>query len=166
MSTPTLNLLQVIGCVLALALQLIATISAQPLRRLLSSRVWSLLMMLNLLIFARRFISLMEIGFGWHGADYQSTVVVVGLAVSLFMMGTVVHLRRFVGGEREKALDLAHATVKLAEEKQAKDSLAYQLALHFIRLREEREDLAVKTAHDTKRAKSASDRAIHDATTT
>ena len=134
-----IDLLQVAGCVLALVLQLLATILAQSLRHLVSSRAWLLLMLLNMAVAARRFVSLLEIGWSWNGQWYETTVVLLGLCVSMFMMGTVVHLRRHIAMERKKSVELANATMELAHHvPKGEDSLAYQLALHFIRMREER----------------------------
>ena len=140
------NILQISICVLALTLQAVATMLATPLRPLVSPGTWRLIMLLTLAVFGRRLVSLIQLVWGWSGGSYHWVTVSVGMCVSLAMMGAVVHLRRYIRAERRKAVELAVATIDLARHANAENSVAYQLALHFVRLREERERLAADTA--------------------
>lgn len=132
----------VAACVVAIGLQILATALAQPVRRLVPVRAWMFLIILNFLVLVRRLTTLADVGFGWVGVTHDIVVVVLAMAISVFMLCTVVHLRRYTASERTRAFALASATVALAEKTNTQDSLAFQLATHFVRLREERERLA------------------------
>ncbi|MBV5344040.1 MAG: hypothetical protein JZU63_00100, partial [Rhodoferax sp.] len=72
--------------------------------------------------------------------------VIVGLGVSVFMLMTVTDLRKHLARERARVMALADAAIKLAVEAKKEDSMAYQLAVHFIALRKDRADAVAEAA--------------------
>jgi hypothetical protein len=124
----TLDSAQMGILVIAILLQIYATILVRPLRKLTIRRLWFALMGLNYCVLARRFLSLAEVGFGWRTENYHSITTLIGLAVSCFMLLAVFRLRVHLLREKE----LAEETVRLAEQTKSENSAAYRLALYFI----------------------------------
>ena len=135
MTVQTLDMIQLVGASLALLLQAVALVLVQPMRKLVPKLSWRCLMTLNAFILMRRALSLLEVSFGWNGQGYESATVAIGFLVSIFMLLTVTSLRSHIARERQKAVELALATMDLAKETKKEDSVAYQLALYFIEQR-------------------------------
>lgn len=123
---------QVTVAILALLLQIAATIKVQPLRKLVPNRLWIILMGLNFCVMSRRVLSIAEIIFGWSGQGYETVAVLVGMSVSVMMYASVIGIRQHLDAERKKAIEVAHAVV----DAHPRDTLSYQLAEHFIQMRE------------------------------
>lgn len=135
---------------IALALQIAATFMARPLRKMTPPNLWRVLMLLNGFIMLRRVLSVAEVVYKWQTERYESVTVVVGLGVSIWMLATVVLLRRYAYNERERLKtvaqnlkDVSAAAVnelvhvaQVHKDYKVEDSLAYKLAVHFIEQRE------------------------------
>jgi hypothetical protein len=145
--------IHIFGTLTAVALQMYAIILAQPFRRFMPRRTWQLFMALNLCVLSRLVLSFMEIVFDWRGNAYENLAVLVGLFVSSFMLLAVISLRAYIMSERKRLVELARATLDLALETKKEDSVAYQLALHFIELRET-QDTAIADAKNGSKLRS------------
>ena len=135
MDYSVLDIAQLVVAIVAMVLQIAATILARPLRRLMHRSLWSLLMALNAFVLLRRVLSIIEVGFDWRGNVYESVAVLVGLGVSVFMLLVVVRLRRHLEAERRQLREMAAAAINLATAHNDTRSLAYQLAVHFVSLK-------------------------------
>jgi len=131
-----LDKVQLAIAVVALALQLLATFMARPLREITPRRLWLCLMTLNFFVLLRRSLSLAQVGFGWSGQHYENVAVLDGLAVSVFMVLSIHGLRKHLLKSKQDATELAAATLELAQEVKAESSAAYRLALYFIQRKE------------------------------
>lgn len=129
-------MVQILVLIVALALQLYATYLVLPLRKLVQANLWRLLMVLNLFVIFRRMLTAIEVGIGWSGQWYESLAAIVGLGVSVFMLKVVINLRKFIEIEQKRTVELASAMLNAGKCYHAENSLAYQLAEHFIRQHE------------------------------
>lgn len=153
-----LDLLQTGISSTALALQAIALWLTWKLRDMLPARLWRVLLVLSFFVLSRRLLSTIEITFDWKTRNYESLAVLIGSGVSVCMLLVLVRLRTYLQAERQRreklalavkaetkrVAEIAEATLALAKEVQVErviveKSLAYQLALHFIRQREKLE---------------------------
>lgn len=141
----------------ALFLQIAATCLACPLRAITPLKVWTTLILLNFSIMSVRFLSVLNIS-GWQNEMYQGVRVTLGMIVSVFMLATVILLRRHVMSEnkrreelatkvaieRKNLRDMSVATVAMVQEVNCdheyklEDSPAYRLAQYYIKQQQQK----------------------------
>jgi hypothetical protein len=139
----TLDNAQLATAIVAITLQLIATLLARPLRKITPRKLWLALMSLNLLVLARRALSVLQLGVDWRGETYDTVATVVGFGVSVTMLASILYLKKHLIKQKEDAsrlisrtTELAKETVKLAHQTRTEDTVAYRLAHYFIEQRE------------------------------
>jgi hypothetical protein len=143
-----LDKVQLVGAVAAIVIQITATLLARPLKRVAPLRLWIYIMALNVFVLARRFLSLSEVQFGWNGTVYDSIAVFIGVGVSIFMLLTVLNLRKYLMREDANTISLAKATLLLAQDAaivaKPEASGALKLAMALIAERTERNAVTSK----------------------
>jgi hypothetical protein len=136
-----LDALEFIIAVAALLTQILATVLARPLRPIMSASLWRALMALNGFVIVRRFITIWNISAHPDSAVFDGASVFCGMGVSVTMLLMIVYLRYQVPRRAYRNIWLESlAAIRLKKEKELdyRDSLAYQLALHFIEQQEKR----------------------------
>jgi hypothetical protein len=143
-----LDKVQLVGAVAAIVIQITATLLARPLKRVAPLRLWIYIMALNIFVLARRFLSLSVLQFGWNDSLYDSVAVFIGVGVSIFMLLTVLNLRKYLMREDANTISLAKATLLLAQDAavvtKPEASGALKLAMALIAERTERNAVTSK----------------------
>jgi hypothetical protein len=123
-----LDVVQIGLSVASMLIQVCAFVYALPLKDYLSRRFWLFIVALTVCEIARRALTLSVVAGLLAHDRYETSVVVIGLLVSVVMLVVVMRLRKHA--KRSKML--ADATLELGKTHHAEESLAYKLALHFI----------------------------------
>lgn len=89
--------------------------------------------------FIRRVLTLLLVLHLTGGESYESYSVAFGLLISASLLTVVLGMHKHARNRDNEMTNLAKATVHLAHGANAENSLAYQLAVHFIRQRELRD---------------------------
>jgi hypothetical protein len=143
-----LDKIQLVGAVAAIVIQVTATLLARPLKKVAPLRLWIYIMALNIFVLARRFLSLNEFQFSGHGDIYDNIAVFIGVGVSVFMLLTVLNLRKYLMREDANTISLAKATLLLAQDtataSKPEASGALKLAMALIAERTERNAVTSK----------------------
>jgi hypothetical protein len=129
----TIEILQISGAVIALVLQLFATLLTKPIKQIIPQKLWWTLFGLNLLELIRRVLIMCSVTNILQQSSYELVTVIIGLLVSMTLLAFMWELSK-PAKEIERQLErFAQETFARSKACNAKDSLAYKLALHFIK---------------------------------
>ena len=132
----------IVIALLALLMQVAATVYAWPLKEYVSRKTWTGLMLMNGLLILRRALSVYALTHFDRAEFFHLVIAIIDLALSTTMIAVVLRLRAYMLKERAKIVELARATLRVTRPTEQTNvacatngSIAYKLAEYFISLK-------------------------------